>query len=333
MLLTKSQLLERVLHAVEAGEHHAILVNRLHPFLVRVFRGEERDTLDLRTYIWNCTHGGKNRAPDEYRVQLTGVVPRILNATERTLLLGWHEELRVFVGFDISRHAGQSSSSPSIQVKEETLMHARDRGFAAYDRANGEVAIAFRPEFLVDYARQLTELHRPTAQAAPFIEVLNDIGRASDQDIHRVPEAARREVLATIRRKYREQDFRFRVLGAYGHRCAMCGLQLSLVEAAHIIPVASEGSTDETCNGVALCGLHHKAFDQGLVSFDEHYVIEVSAQRVAVLAEAGLLAGEQVFRTNLKQSILLPANPPDRPSRACIRTGRTLRKWNADVET
>ena len=277
IVLSKPALLVRVLEAVSRSGYQAIVVSRTHPFLLRVFRGEEPTYLNLRVYIWNCTHGGRGRAADEFRVQLTGVVPA-MQAHETTVLLGWHEEYEVFAGFDIAKHAGQRSISPSIQVKQDALLAAHTKTFSAYERANGELAITFRPEFLVDYALNSAGLHSHKGNVAEYARMLSELDAISEKDIDSVTDPNRREVITTIKRKYRQADFRARVLAAYEHRCAMCGMQLELVEAAHILPVAADGSTDETANGVALCALHHNAFDRALVSFNERYLIEVSAK-------------------------------------------------------
>jgi putative restriction endonuclease len=324
--LSKQELLSRLLGAIRSNGYQALVAQRTHPFLLRVFKQSEQTYLNVRVYIWNCTHGGKNRAADEFRIQLTGVVPQ-REKDELTLLLGWHEGYGVFVGFDIARHIGQDSGSPSIQVKEDTLLNAHKRAFAAYDRANGEIAIAFRPEFVVDYALSASRLHEQKGAVRGFIKLLNQVDTLSDSDIRQVKNKQRKEVIATIRRKYREADFRFRVLTAYGSRCAMCGVQLDLVEAAHILPVAANESTDETSNGVSLCSLHHDAFDKCLVSFDESYKVEVSVAALADLGVRKLLDGEKTFTVHLRPAILLPADRRDYPNPRYVKKGRQVRLW------
>lgn len=325
--LTKPELLQRLLDAATAGGYQTIVTARTHPFGLLIFKPEEAESIKARVYIWNCTHGGKNRAADEYRVQLTGVVPQIM-AGERTLLLGWHENYGVFVAFDITKHAGQASSSPSIQVKEDVLLAAHTKAFSAYERANGEIAVAFRPEFFAEYAREAPQLHGQRGALDSYVKALNQVGSLSEAAVAAVPRSERREVIATIRRKVREQDFRARVLAAYGYRCAMCGLQLRLVEAAHIVPVAEPGSSDETRNGVALCSLHHDAYDRNLISFTERYRIEVSRASEGDLRSAKLLGGISSFKTALRPAILLPADNRDYPNPAYIRRSRELRRWN-----
>ncbi len=82
----------------------------------------------------------------------------------------------------------------------------------------------------------------------------------------------------------RSSDFRDRILDAYRASCAICGLDLSIdseffsLEAAHIKPVCDNGP-DTNNNGLALCVLHHKAFDAGAISLEKHqsdYTVLVS---------------------------------------------------------
>ncbi len=79
----------------------------------------------------------------------------------------------------------------------------------------------------------------------------------------------------TVKFKLRSRGFRQAIIEAYDYRCCICGLKLcSLdklqweVQAAHIIPHRFFGK-DDIWNGLALCQLHHWAFDVGLFSFNE----------------------------------------------------------------
>lgn len=63
-----------------------------------------------------------------------------------------------------------------------------------------------------------------------------------------------------------QKKFRKSVLDLYGARCALCGLDIrELIEAAHIKPKKDRGS-DNPKNGLPLCGVHHRAFDAGLIA-------------------------------------------------------------------
>jgi putative restriction endonuclease len=324
--LSKPELLRRLIAAVDDARAHAIVTRSTHPFLLRVYRDGD-EPLNVCIYIWNVTHGGGAARPaHEYRIQLTGAVPSA-RADEKTFLLGWHEDWNVFVAFDIRRHDGQASASPSIQVPLDALRGAHAHSFSSHVRGNGETVIAFRTEFLFDYLISAESLHGVVATSAAARAVLNRIDAVDDAQIESAADGARRVVLGSIRRRFREHDFRTRVLSAYGNRCAMCGIQLRLIEAAHILPVAADGSTDITANGVALCANHHKAYDANLVSFDELYQVQVSDSKVSELSSVDLTKQLASFRRALLPALSLPADRRDYPPRDLIAKSRQIRRW------
>jgi putative restriction endonuclease len=137
----------------------------------------------------------------------------------------------------------------------------------------------------------------------------------------------RQWAVTQTRRALRALDFSERVLDAYRNRCAMCGLQLRLLEDAHILPVAEPGSTDETANGVALCALHHRAYDRSLVTFDPEYHVHVNEERVEELRAAGLHGRLRNFQGDLREVIYVPSERINRPRREFIERGNVLRRW------
>jgi putative restriction endonuclease len=325
--LSKNELLDLLETSISSSGWRSLIISTQKPFKFHVYNGEEKGLI-LNVYIWNCTHGGgAKRSADEFRVQITGNIPKSTPG-EKTLILGWHSGYDVFAGFDIEMHIGQASSSPSIQIKEETLQAAHSKAFAIYHRHNGEIAVAFRPEFLVDYAINSTSLH-----TSGFIgndeRLLNDLSKVDDAAIALISSYDRKHIISTITKKYRATDFRRRVLAAYEHRCAVCGVQLQLIDAAHIIPVVAATSTDETKNGVALCKIHHFAFDKNLISFDTSFKIEVSSHEVKRLAEANHIGGLPDFKKNLRTAIILPSDKRDYPPSSYITESRRVRRWMA----
>ena len=78
---------------------------------------------------------------------------------------------------------------------------------------------------------------------------------------------------AMYRRSWRDPDFRDAVLHAYDHRCAVCDFDLQVrhdsfgLEAAHIMWHAA-GGPDQVPNGLALCTLHHRALDWGVLGLE-----------------------------------------------------------------
>jgi hypothetical protein len=65
-------------------------------------------------------------------------------------------------------------------------------------------------------------------------------------------------------------QFRHQVLARYGASCVFCPIsEPKLLEAAHLRPVAKNGS-DDPRNGLVLCLNHHKALDAGLLAVRPH---------------------------------------------------------------
>ncbi len=323
--LSKDTMLGKVLQGLRDGGWMPLVIKDTHPFLVRAV-SPDRSSFDLRVYVWNCTHGGGSRAADEFRIQVTNTVPHI-HPGESTVLLGWHDETQVFAAWDIKAHDGQASSSPSAQVKQATLVNAHEKAFATQVKDN-EIVVAFRPMFVADYALSLASLHL-TGRAHRDMALLNELDSLTDAQIDNVADTARRTVIRTIATRYRAANFRDEVLGAYSHKCAFCQVQLSLLDAAHILPVSAPNSTDEIINGVALCKLHHFAFDSNLVSFDTDYRIQVSQFRLTELARLKRHGGLSEFRACMGTSITLPNNVRHHPRPAYIRASRRIRGWRA----
>ena len=91
-------------------------------------------------------------------------------------------------------------------------------------------------------------------------------------------------------RKFRDKAFAIQVRGAYDSRCAITGLKIingggrAEMEAAHIMPVASDGP-DSVRNGVALSRTVHWMFDRGLISIDDDYRLLTAKGRLPEGAE------------------------------------------------
>ena len=81
----------------------------------------------------------------------------------------------------------------------------------------------------------------------------------------------------------RDQGFRKAVVRIYDHRCAFCGVRMltsdgrTAVDAAHIVPW-SVSHDDDPHNGMALCGLCHWTFDQGLLGVSTRYLVLLSGE-------------------------------------------------------
>ena len=71
--------------------------------------------------------------------------------------------------------------------------------------------------------------------------------------------------------------FRARVVPAYRDRCAICRLkEARLLDAAHIVGDLEAHGEPVIANGLSLCSIHHRAFDQHLVGVSPDYDVHVS---------------------------------------------------------
>ncbi len=79
-----------------------------------------------------------------------------------------------------------------------------------------------------------------------------------------------------VKTRLHQARFRYAVLQAYQRRCAMCRLgHIMLLDAAHILPDREERSLPEVPNGMALCRIHHGAYDFGMLGVDPDYRIHI----------------------------------------------------------
>jgi putative restriction endonuclease len=149
-----------------------------------------------------------------------------------------------------------------------------------------------------------------TVRADDFdIAALGDgpgLAAAEDAD-----DARRRYITTTVQRRLHQAAFRERVLRAYTGACALCHLRhAELLDAAHIDEDSSEQGEPLISNGLALCKLHHAAFDSDLLTVRPDYRVEV---RPSILRETDgpmLIVGLQEAHGQL---IGLPRRPTERP--------------------
>jgi putative restriction endonuclease len=150
-------------------------------------------------------------------------------------------------------------------------------------------------------------------------ELLSDLLVTRVSEGHSPSEESYRQAYATrlFRQRLHQRSFRERVLRAYREQCAICRLRpQELLDAAHIIPDTDEQGTPTVPNGLALCKLHHAAFDRHFVAVRDDYTIEV---RPDVLSETDgpmLIHGLQAVHG---RRIILPRATDLRPDPRLLR--------------
>lgn len=115
------------------------------------------------------------------------------------------------------------------------------------------------------------------------------------------------------KQRLHQPAFRTRVLLAYDTKCAMCRLAHgSLLDAAHIVPDGEELGAPTTSNGLALCKIHHAAYDQNMLGVSPDHVIHLDQVLLDEVDGPMLRHGLQAMHG---QRITLPARTADAPSR------------------
>lgn len=296
-------------------------------------------TTSCCVFLWTITPGGGGHAvrpTNERRIQLTNVDRFPLRPGMRTIVGGWSDEFEVYAFWDPRRHRRFSSRSPSLQVSANVLVQAKRDGIATYIRPSAEgkeVVVAVDSPSLLWYVQNGEALHNTDIDTGaalvhdlinPVPEVEQRIIESSDSEV----ETIRRLELVQTMRAFRESRFRPEVLQAYSYRCAVCGCALKLVDAAHIIPVSHPKSNDDINNGIALCRLHHAAYDNGLLGIRSTYEIILNPDVINRLRNASLLDGLEEFNDALPPIIHIPASHEVRPRPENLRTGMEARQWS-----
>lgn len=142
------------------------------------------------------------------------------------------------------------------------------------------------------------------AQIGSFATDLTPAGLRSDLD-------ERRYALALTRRRLHQHQFRVQVLAAYRGRCTICALrEPTLVQAAHIVEDSQQTGVATVSNGLALCAIHHLAYDRHVLGIDPRGVVHIADRLLKQHDGPMLREGLQSFHA---RAIEPPARLRDRP--------------------
>ena len=109
-------------------------------------------------------------------------------------------------------------------------------------------------------------------------------------------EGARREQFAMVARRLDQVRFIATWYRAYRNRCAVCSLrERDLVKTTHIIGWREPGAVEAVVNGLALCAIHHRAYDRNLLGIDPAGVVHIGARLLRGTDGPMLTAGLQGF--------------------------------------
>lgn len=133
----------------------------------------------------------------------------------------------------------------------------------------------------------------------------------------------RRYVTREVKVRLHQARFRGIVLPAYRDQCAICRLrEVRLLDAAHIIVDLEPTGAPIIPNGLSLCTIHHRAYDQDLVGVAPDFKVHV-ARRLREDEDGPML---DVLKDAEGRSIVLPSRKVWQPDqdRLAVRYERFL---------
>ena len=321
--LSSGELLQAVIDACRHRTEAVLFVQGHNPFAVSV------DGREVTLFVANVSHARRND-PDEFRIQCPGDLPDQLAARraagDLVCILGYNADTDTFSAWDPERFVQRSRVTQRFSLYTRLSNHQRARtdGFSVYRDASHQNVLSFRSEFMALYVGNVVVMHQATDRA------LQNLVRAhrdtrSGVASRKLVTVAKRRVEITHNQYVRSPQFRQDVREAYQNRCAMCGVQLELIEAAHLVPHNHPKGLDTVSNGIALCALHHRSLDTGLIYLDANYSILINPVRRKYLVRMQRIDGFLKFRRQLSDTIALPHDPSDYPLRENIELGNQLR--------
>lgn len=173
----------------------------------------------------------------------------------------------------LSQRIGRTPSSVAMKACNFASldpMH-RERGVKGLTGAS-EMDRAIWAEFHQNWEKLAFESQRQLADLPPAATM-------ADQEGLYFPKGET-EKSVTVRVRLVQGFFRESVLSSYRNECAFCRIQPGqLLNASHIVPWKDnvEKRADPT-NGLALCALHDRAFDRGLMTLDDGLNIVVAKE-------------------------------------------------------
>lgn len=290
-----------------------------------------RFSINKKTFyvlIKNVHESGEGRKnQDECRIQVAKSknFNTALSSGNDVIVLGYFADEKVFTAWNpyLMRERFNQRQTISLYSRFTTQKLAAIEKIASYRDTNGQSVISFAPDYLGLYLENLSFIHlindlelKQLVEQSDFLNKDNSDGELDTSE---------GKLTITHSRQKRDPNFRKKVYDAYNNKCAICGIGLELIEAAHIVPYSHEKGTDEIDNGIALCALHHAAYDRSLIYFDEELNILINESKMEYLEKVGLDSGIRKFEKLAFDKIQEPANHTLRPNIENIKIANQTR--------
>ena len=166
---------------------------------------------------------------------------------------------------------------------------------------------SIRPSvYIADYPVYVTDVPQERVVLLAIGEEMHFFG-----DPLEMSPAQRRYAERLVRQRLHQPLFRAKVMHAYLQRCAICSLRHpDLLDAAHIIPDADVTGVPEVSNGLALCKIHHAAYDRSFLAVSPDYRVHVNDELMREVDGPMLRYGIQAMNG---KRITVPERRSERP--------------------
>ena len=305
-------------------------------------------TIQLNGHVYSThvsyVHDSGNTRPndDEVRIQIgrrsIEEQKSRMEKVKGVAFLGFFPRGKVFIGWD-PRHV------LSLEPKEVVSIYARQSQLAAVESSNVAVhkfnarslgkpsfAIALPSNALGFYLENLDLFHQLSSEESiqylmhEHTDAFNETGLGKTGEFD-VTDGAIKKKFTYKRTVFpRDQKFRKTVLSVYDHACCICGKQLELVQAAHIIPHSEPDCLDTVQNGLAMCVEHHLLYDSALLLPGPDLQLIFNEERAKYLQQIGQGRGLDDIEELSKQEYYVPEDPRKRPLDDYLQRGIKIRR-------
>jgi 5-methylcytosine-specific restriction endonuclease McrA len=162
-------------------------------------------------------------------------------------------------------------------------------------------------------------------------KLVNKIKSTPIPEIYDPFENQRKKKTITKELSIRSRGFRQVVIESYDYRCSVCGLKINSpdnlyweVEAAHIVPHSKNGK-DDIWNGIALCRLHHWAFDVGWFSLTDDFKILLSTKYDRIPNDFG-----KIGNIDFLKDAITPNKPLELPEIKSLNPHKASIQWHRE---
>lgn len=311
------------------------ILNKQNPIAVR---------LNGRKYSIHISyvHGAGNTRPEyEARIQLSGNLIDAQNQRSgdehQAVVIGLFEGGRVFVAWDphhaLSRGTPKQVSLYARWAQEATVEEhlAAVYEFTSQQLDGPSFAIALPAHALGFYMENIVKFHDLNSEE-DIQRLINDHAEVLDENamgsnsIAEDQQDETRERFSYTRTAYRRDPlFKKLVLGAYGSACCVCGRQLAIVQAAHIIPHSEPDCPNSVNNGLAMCIEHHRLYDDALLLPGPDRQMMFNEERARYLQQINQQRGLDEIAGHDGREFNIPDNSELRPSEDYLQRGLDVR--------